>query len=84
MSDLIERLRIEPFNHWTLRHEAADRIEELEAKSRQLMLDVSVLVPENERLRERVAELEGLTKEQSEAIQTAIALDAVEGEDDGS
>ena len=31
MSDLPSRLRTEPFMHWELRHEAAARIEELEA-----------------------------------------------------
>ena len=34
--DLPSRLRTEPFMHWELRHEAADRIEELEAENERL------------------------------------------------
>ena len=58
MSNLIERLRTEPFNHWELRHEAADEIERLTALRKEDREDMQRLSDQVDYLSDENAKLQ--------------------------
>ena len=72
MSNLIERLRTEPFNHWELRHEAADEIERLTALRKEDREDMQRLSDQVDYLSDENAKLQAESEATGRIVLAAI------------